>query len=166
MYKTINKLNITLSIVLFLTAIAFFLCAQNSNLENNNKTEKNNSDIISKVCFENKCFKVEIADTTEERETGLMNRKYLEPDSGMLFLFKEEGEYNFWMKNVLIPLDMIWINESNRIVFIKNNAEPCRTKLCEFFNPNKKAKYVLEVNGGISKEVGIEIGDVVEFRRK
>lgn len=155
MFKKINKLNVILSVILFLTAVFFYFFAQDNNLENNN---------ISKVCFENKCFDIEIVNTSEEREKGLMNRENLDLEKGMLFVFEKEGEYNFWMKNVLISLDIIWIDESKEIVFIKNNAEPCRTELCESFNPDKKAEYVLEVNGGMMEEMGIKIGDEVEFR--
>ena len=155
MFKAINKLNIILGVSLLLTAVAFFVYAQNNSLENNN---------IPKVCFENKCFDVEIADTLEEREVGLMNRKSLDLNSGMLFVFDQEGIYNLWMKNTLIPLDMIWIDRNNKIVFIKENAEPCRTEQCEVFGSDKKARCVLEVNGGVVEEVGIEAGDAVEFR--
>ena len=157
MYSTINKLNVILSIILFLTAVAFFVYAQNNNL-------KNNPDIIPKVCFENKCFNVEIAGTPKEREMGLMNREYLNPNSGMLFVFDQIGVYNLWMKNTLIPLDMIWIDKNNRIIFIKENAEPCKTEQCESFGSNKKALYILEINGGLTEEIGFEIGDEIEFK--
>ena len=155
MLKIINKLNIILGVALLLIAVSFLFYAQNNSLENNN---------ISEVCFESKCFDVEIADTLEKKETGLMNRKYLEPDSGMLFLFEEENEYNFWMKNVLIPLDIIWIDQNKKVVFIKENAEPCKVEQCETFTSDKKAKYVLEVNGRMSEEIGLNVGDEVEFK--
>lgn len=163
MFKTVSKFNIVLSMALLLIAISLFLCAQNNNLENNKKIEKNNFN-ISEVCFENKCLDVEIADTAQERETGLMNRKYLDPNSGMLFVFEKEGIYNSWMKNTLIPLDMIWINENNKIIFIKENAEPCKTEKCETFGPNEKAKYMLEINGGLSEKMRLEIGDMIRIR--
>ena len=155
MFKAINKLNIILGVSLLLTAVAFFVYAQNNSLENNN---------ISKVCFENKCFNIEIANTPREREIGLMNRENLDLNNGMLFVFEKEGVYNFWMKNVLIPLDMIWIDGNKQVVFIKENAEPCKTEQCEVFGSDEKALYVLEVNGGAVEEMGIKIGDAVEFR--
>ncbi len=146
-----------MSIILFLTAVAFFVCTQNNN-------SKNNSHIIPKICFENKCFNVEIADTPEKRRTGLMNRESLAIDSGMLFTFEKEGIYNSWMKNTLIPLDIIWFNKDNEIIFIKENAQPCKTEQCETFGPEKKAKYILEINGGLAEKTGVEIGDEIEFR--
>ena len=157
MFKVTNKVNIILGIALFLIAGILFLYTQNNNLENNK--------IISEVCFENKCFEVEIADTARKREIGLMNREYLNSNNGMLFVFDQAGVYNFWMKNVLIPLDMIWIDENNKIIFIKENAEPCKTEKCESFGSDEKALYILEVNGGVAEEMGLEIGDKVEFER-
>ena len=164
MLKAINKLNIILSLMLLLIAISFFLYAQNNNFQNNQKIERNGSNNISEICFENKCFNVEIADTSEKRRTGLMNRESLAIDSGMLFTFEKEGIYNSWMKNTLIPLDIIWFNKDNEIIFIKENAQPCKTEQCETFGPEKKAKYILEINGGLAEKTGVEIGDEIEFR--
>lgn len=113
----------------------------------------------SLVCIKNNCFSVEVADSPSERGKGLMGRTSLEAGKGMLFVFETEGEYVFWMKNTLIPLDMIWIDEGGRIVFIKESAQPCKTDLCESFGPDKKAKYVLEINGGMNEKLGIKIGD-------
>jgi hypothetical protein len=112
-----------------------------------------------KVCFNDNCFNVEVAKTAKELENGLMFRKQIDQDRGMLFVFEEEQIYPFWMKNTLIPLDIIWIDENNEIVFIKNNAEPCKELNCENINPKVNAKYVLEINAGISKNIGLKIGD-------
>lgn len=128
---------------------------------NNTQNPENNT--VSKVCIKNKCFDVEIAQTQKEREVGFMNREHLDPDKGMLFLFENEGEYNFWMKNTLIPLDIIWINENKKVVFIKENAMPCNFENCEIFYPTQKAKYVLEINGGLVEKCGIKIGNAVNL---
>ena len=119
---------------------------------------------INKVCFKENCFIVEIADTDEKRAQGLMFRKYLEENKGMFFVFEEEGIYPFWMKNTLIPLDIIWINSNKEIVFIKENALPCKVDPCESIDPKTNALYVLEVNSNIVKETGIKIGDKVRFK--
>jgi uncharacterized membrane protein (UPF0127 family) len=111
------------------------------------------------ACFENNCFEVELAITPEERNRGLMFRESLERNKGMLFIFEKEGEYPFWMRNTLIPLDMIWISEEGEVVFIEENAEPCSDSFCPGINPEKNAKYVLEINGGISNNIGLEVGD-------
>ncbi len=118
----------------------------------------------NKVCFDKNCFKVEIASSQEELSKGLMFRESLNKNSGMLFVFPEENFYSFWMQNTLIPLDIIWINADNKIVFIKNDAQPCLEDICESFFPNEKALYVLEINSGITEEIGLEVGDEVDFK--
>lgn len=118
---------------------------------------------ISQVCFNQNCFFVELATTQAQQEQGLMNRTSLNKNNGMFFIFSNEGNYPFWMKNTLIPLDIIWIDSNNKIVFIKQNAEPCKTIICPIVNPNVNAKYVLEINAGLSKEFDIKIGAAASF---
>jgi uncharacterized protein len=119
-----------------------------------------------KVCFDKNCFNVEIAKTADEISSGLSFRKKLDKNSGMFFVFEEENIYPFWMKNTLIPLDIIWINKENKVVFIKKTAEPCLpTRLnlnpdCEIINPIEKSKFVLEINAGISERLGLRVGDI------
>jgi len=121
---------------------------------------------ISEVCLGemNECFSVEIADNVQEREQGLMFRESLSEDSGMLFVFEKEEIYPFWMKNTLIPLDIIWINSSGEVVFIEENAQPCKSEICESYSPETDALYVLELNGGKSEEINLEIGNFVVFK--
>jgi len=119
--------------------------------------------VENKVCFGENCFSVELAKSQAEIEKGLMNRTKLEKNKGMLFIFKEESIYSFWMKNTLIPLDMIWIDSNQKVVFIKENAEPCKSLICMSINPGVKASYVLEINGGLVGEYKIKPGDSVEF---
>lgn len=121
----------------------------------------------NRVCFENNCFNVEIAETDSERSRGLMFREKLDLDKGMLFIFEEEGEYSFWMKNTLIPLDIVWINEVKEVVFIGENARPCTEEyVCPSINPGKNAKYVLEINAGIAEKIGLKIGDKINLVEK
>lgn len=118
-----------------------------------------NKTIANKVCFEDNCFNVEIADNRETRELGLMFREKLDEDSGMFFIFENEGSYPFWMKNTLIPLDIIWIDSSGKIVDIRE-AIPCESEPCQIYYHADSAKYVLEINKGLSAELGIEIGNM------
>jgi len=118
---------------------------------------------IKEVCINERCFDVEIVDSDEKRQRGLMFRKSLEDDSGMLFIFDKEEIYPFWMKNTLIALDIIWIDSDLEVVYIAK-AVPCITEECESYIPAEKAKYVLEVNSGVSEERNIGIGDRVRFK--
>ena len=108
------------------------------------------------VCINNKCFDVEVVRSQEDRNKGLMNREELPLNAGMLFIFNEEKEHSFWMKDTLIPLDIIWINKDKEIVHIHHNAEP-------YSEESIKAQglYVLEVNAG---QANFQIGDKVIFK--
>jgi len=114
----------------------------------------------SAVCIKNICYSVEVADTPSKREYGLMNRAQLGEDRGMLFIFEKEDVYKFWMKGTLIPLDIIWMDKDGKIVYIRENVEPCKSDPCEIYGPGEKAKYVLEINGGLVSKRGMKIGDV------
>ena len=107
-------------------------------------------------------IKVEVADTPGAREKGLMFRENLPENSGMLFIFDEEASAGFWMKNMRIALDMIWIDSNKRIVDITKNALPCADD-CPSIFPKSPVKYVLEVNSGFTDAHNIVVSDRVEF---
>ncbi|MBI2508329.1 DUF192 domain-containing protein [Candidatus Woesearchaeota archaeon] len=115
-----------------------------------------------KITINDKSFNIEIADNPAERAKGLMFRKDLDKDSGMLFIFPNSEKHSFWMKNTFIPLDIIWIDENFKIVYIYENAQPCRES-CNSITPNKDAKYVLEINAGLADKYKFEIGDKAEI---
>ena len=124
---------------------------------------KNRGGEIEKVCFREYCFLVELAETPEEKSYGLMFRENLEADKGMLFIFEKERKYGFWMKNTLIPLDIIWLDKDKKVVFIKSNASPCAEDSCPVINPETPAMYVLEINGGLAEKIGLTIGSKLRF---
>lgn len=92
-----------------------------------------------------------------------MFRKNLAYNEGMLFLFEDEQRYSFWMKNTLIPLDIIWLDKHKEAVFIKQNALPCKEDLCPEIKPDRETKYVLELNAGVVLKMGLKVGDRVSF---
>jgi hypothetical protein len=106
---------------------------------------------------------VEVVADPELRAQGLMYRDHLRPGTGMLFFFPEDGEYGFWMKNTLIPLDMIWIDSNQRVAHVKFNVPPCQVQDCPSYAPNATARYVLEVAGGVAQAHGIKAGDQLRF---
>jgi hypothetical protein len=116
-----------------------------------------------KVCFEKNCVRVELASTDEQRSRGLMDRDKLSDDAGMLFIFSEEDFYSFWMKNMRIPLDVVWISREKKVVDITSSVLPCGES-CVPFSPGSKAAYVLEVNAGFCKKNGISAGDKVRIK--
>jgi uncharacterized membrane protein (UPF0127 family) len=106
---------------------------------------------------------VEIAADETTRAQGLMFRDRLREATGMLFFQPQMGEYPFWMKNTLIPLDMIWIDDQMRIVHIKTDVPPCKADPCPSYPPGVPAKYVLEVAAGVSKQHQLAVGNVLRF---
>src|SRR3989344_4800222 len=107
----------------------------------------------------------EIADDEQEQMKGLMFREKLNWNDGMLFVFENEQEQTFWMKNTLIPLDIIFIGNNFEIVDIKN-AVPCKGEPCALYKSSKPAKYVLEVNGDLTAKRGIMIGDKITLNKR
>ena len=116
------------------------------------------------VCFDDQCIRAEVVQTLEARGRGLQFRESLGQDRGMLFIFSASRPHSFWMKNTLIPLDIIWMDHNRRIVFIASNVLPCKTEQCPVYAPGRNAAYVLEVNAGVAVEFGLNIGDQAVFR--
>lgn len=106
-------------------------------------------------------FQVKIADTRSDQEKGLMYIKELPKNMGLLFNFSQEKVLKMWMKNTLIYLDMLFIDKNGKIVKIAKSAKPLSKKL---ISSKVKAKMVLEINGGLSQELGIEVGDKIRFQ--
>jgi len=119
--------------------------------------------VTQEVCFKNVCVHCEIADSGNKRAKGLMFRKELAKDRGMLFIFDKETMPSFWMKNVEFPLDIIWINQDKKIIGINTNVPLCKD-YCESIMPPDKIRYVLEVNAGFVDKNQVKIGERVNFR--
>ncbi|WP_394970441.1 DUF192 domain-containing protein [uncultured Croceitalea sp.] len=105
---------------------------------------------------------IEIADTDYERETGLMHRTSMKESQGMLFIQKELKVQNFYMKNTVIPLDLIFIDDNLNIVSFQENTKPFNESSLSSQVP---AKYVLEVNAGLAEKWLLEVGDSISFSR-
>ena len=82
-----------------------------------------------------------------------MYRTELDEDKGMLFIFDTVGIYPFWMKNTLIPLDIVRLNETYKVVYIQHDTTPCEADPCASYNPVAPSKYVLELNGGVTEKI-------------
>jgi uncharacterized membrane protein (UPF0127 family) len=102
-------------------------------------------------------FMVEVVASEEDQRQGLMYRKSMAPDAGMLFSFGADEPRRFWMKNTFIPLDMIFIRKTGEIVAIAPNTVPLTLTPVA---PPEPASAVLEINGGTAKRLGIHVGDM------
>ena len=112
-------------------------------------------------------FPVEVAADSGKQNKGLSGRESLDAGTGMLFVFESAERFRFWMREMEISLDMVWIGPNCRVVDVSENVpfpEP-DTPLHDLprYSPESPAKYVLEINGGESADLGLKIGDQVEF---
>ncbi len=143
-------------VILFIVVIGFAVWYQNRDLSERILLEPS-------VCFDETCFDVEIADDVEERTKGLMFREDLDKDEGMLFVFEQTGVYPFWMKNTPLSLDIIWMDSEFSVVYVANRTTPFSTNNID---PGAEAKYVLEINAGLSDEYEIKTGSVGRLEPK
>lgn len=105
-------------------------------------------------------FRVEVADTARKRRRGLMYRRDLQEDQGMLFLFPDEQEQSFWMKDTPLSLDIIFMNRHREVVGILHDTVPFSTRALTVGVPSR---YVLEVRAGVARRKGIAVGDSARF---
>jgi uncharacterized membrane protein (UPF0127 family) len=108
-------------------------------------------------------YAIELALTPEQQEQGLMFRESLPEKTGMLFQFAETAPHHFWMKNTMIPLDMIWMDEAGTVVFISADTPPCKADPCATYGPDFPAKSVLEIAGGKAAKEGVKVGSVLKL---
>lgn len=106
---------------------------------------------------------IEIADDDGKRERGLMFRRQMELNQGMLFIFEDEDQRSFWMKNTYLPLDILYLNAQKKILRIHENVATLNEQPVLSDYP---AKYVVEVNAGFCALNRIEVGDMITFIRK
>ena len=109
-------------------------------------------------------IQTEIAGTSLSRERGLSYRKNMKNNEGMLFVFDKPGKYGFWMKDMNFPLDIIWLDESGRVVYTEDNV--ATSTYPGYFINSPQAKYVLELNAGVAKKIGIYLGTKLVIGQK
>lgn len=108
-------------------------------------------------------YNLEIARTPQEQEQGLMFRESLPEKTGMLFPFTDKGVHHFWMKNTMIPLDMVWMDADRKVIFVSANTPPCKADPCPSYGPDSPAASVLEIAGGMAAKENITVGAVLRF---
>jgi len=118
---------------------------------------------FTRIFFNQHEFTVELAETDSQKAIGLMFRKSIPEDFGMLFLYSDEDYRAMWMKNTLIPLDLVFINSQKEIVDIIQEVPPCKKDPCESYISKEKARFVLELNSGTAKKIELKIGDRIFF---
>ncbi|MCX8178580.1 MAG: DUF192 domain-containing protein [Candidatus Aenigmarchaeota archaeon] len=126
--------------------------------------EQNTEKVIEIITQQGKIYlNVEVAETPEEMSKGLMFREKLDEDSGMIFVFKDEKQRNFWMKNTKIPLDMIFVFGNGTINEIKVDVQPCYQDPCEIYPSRYPSRYVVEVKANYTQRKNIKVGDYINI---
>jgi uncharacterized protein len=108
-------------------------------------------------------FSVELATDDASRQHGLMMRTALAPDHGMLFVFPYIGPQAFWMKNTLIPLDILYFDADRRLVSMQLDVPPCKADPCPTYPSDAPAIYVLELSAGTAQRIGAKPGDTLKI---
>lgn len=146
-----KNLAITLIILIAIPIIVFFFYKRNPpQFETTNLKIKNTD------------YKLEVAKTLSQKSAGLSNRKSLCSNCGMIFVFSKNGIQPFWMKDTLIPLDMIWLNSDGQVTDIINANETNSSKILQNTQP---AKYVIELNLNETQKINLKIGDMIDLSK-
>jgi uncharacterized membrane protein (UPF0127 family) len=106
---------------------------------------------------------VEVVADAETRAQGLMFRSSIGAGHGMLFIFPAADVYPFWMKNTLIPLDILWIDETGTVVHLERDVPPCKADPCPSYPPKAAAKFVLELGAGQAAARRLDVGAKLSF---
>jgi uncharacterized membrane protein (UPF0127 family) len=109
----------------------------------------------------NETFKLEVADSDIERTQGLSGRDSIAQNTGMLFDFEKVGDWQIWMKDMHFSIDILWLDEAGKVVFIKNDASP--SSYPEVFSAPSPTRYVIELLAGTVEKTGLKIGDVINI---
>jgi hypothetical protein len=111
------------------------------------------------VTLHGKRFVTELATNDEDRARGLMMRTELAADHSMLFIFKDTDQRWFWMKNTLIPLDILYFDADRKLVSMQLDVPPCKADPCPSYPSDRPARYVLELPAGTARRIAAAIGD-------
>ncbi|HEY0180618.1 MAG TPA: DUF192 domain-containing protein [Dokdonella sp.] len=110
-------------------------------------------------------YEIEIAEDDASRAHGLMERTSMPDDHGMLFVFQDDAPRSFWMKNTKIPLDMLFFDAEGKLLSVQHSAPPCVADPCPGYSSGAPARYVLELNAGQAKKIGLAPGDELKIHR-
>jgi len=116
----------------------------------------------AQVIIKNSIWEAEVAKTPKAREKGLAGREYLGVDRGMLFVFEELGYYTFWMRDMEISIDIIFIKDNKVVDLVARTPVPTNGKVFSY-TPTKEINYVFEIRPGSINRYGIGIGDTVKI---
>ncbi len=153
----------TLSQVLSLTVVGLCLTGAMTSSAWGQEGQPQRLPFEAKVTLDNQTFKLEVARTSRQQSVGLMFRTQMPEDAGMVFVFEPARPAGFWMRNTLIPLDMLFVHRG-KLVDIAQNVPPCKTPQCPTYGPKNAAApidQVIELNAGMAGKLRLKPGDRV-----
>lgn len=158
------KINLGIALLILLSSCSFITSAKKT-IANASEEIKQGQilPITATAEIAEATIQLEVAETPQQQATGLMYRDCLADDRGMLFPFSSARVARFWMKNVPISLDMVFLN-GDRVVGIAADVPPCQVNPCPVYGPEAMVNQVIELRGGRAEELGIKIGDQIEVK--
>ena len=119
---------------------------------------------VKEIKINGKKIKAIVAETSTKRTIGLMYTERLSKNMCMLFVFNRDGRHGIWMLNMKFSIDVLWLDSKKRIICLKENLKPCKGILnCEVSYPEKRARYIIELNSGYVKSNGLKVGSMASF---
>ena len=150
------------------TALMLVACAPNPDLgatTNPTPAPASPRELPTAILPDGTRITLDVAVTPEELARGLMFRPFLPENRGMLLVFDEQRVPSIWMKNTLVHLDLVFLDDSGRVVDVIERVEPCATDPCPHYVPRHPARTVLEIAAGVAGSHALEAGDIVEFQQ-
>jgi uncharacterized membrane protein (UPF0127 family) len=117
------------------------------------------------VDLKGQSYSIEIAEDDAAREHGLMDRASMPPDHGMLFVFQDDAPRAFWMKNCKFAQDMLFFDAERKLVSVQHDVPACTADPCPAYSSGAPARYVLELNAGQARKLGLAPGDEMQIHR-
>lgn len=159
-----SKINLGIVLIILLSGCSTVSSANRAVADVSPKIERGQMLPITAIAnISGETIQLEVAQTPPQQSTGLMFRESLADDRGMLFPFPSERTARFWMKNVQISLDMIFLN-GDRVVDVAMDVPPCQAEPCPVYGPDALVDRVLELRGGRAQELGVRIGDTIKIQ--
>ncbi|MEK7642617.1 MAG: DUF192 domain-containing protein [Patescibacteria group bacterium] len=154
--EPISKKNLFIICTVLLVASILLFRNNENNIQNSTETTVYTAKISETA------LNVEIADSETKRITGLSYREVLDDNTGLLFVFENKAKYGIWMKDMNFAIDIAWLDENRRIIFIEREVSP--NTFPKVFMPDREALYVLEVNSGFFDKNKISVGNTLEIK--
>lgn len=142
-----KKFSAGFAVVFFLSSIFVFVGGCRARAKEN------------RACYDKQCYMIELAISEQQKTKGLQEREHLDKNAGMLFALDGRTVRKFWMKDTLIPLDMLWLDYTGKIIYIEHAAVACEKDPCPTYGPDVPASYVLEINAGQSAQRDMRVGE-------